>query len=178
MEQETLFPLLCGTAQGRREDFAELYKAASPQVFAVVLKLLRHRELAEEATQDAFIKVWHNAASYQMARGTVLTWIISIARYRALDMLRYQRIRKTDDTEPDTMVSDDDNRFELEAKLSHPKLEGCLDELDTQQRQAIHLAYFNGLSHLEVVEHLSSPLGTIKSWIRRGLVSLQRCLSL
>ncbi len=178
MEQETLFPLLRGTAQGSRADFAELYKKASPQVFAVVLKLLKHRELAEEATQDAFIKVWHNAANYQKTRGTVITWIISIARYRALDMLRYQRVRKTDDTEPDTMASDDDNQFELEAKLSHPKLEGCLDELDAQQRQAIHLAYFNGLSHLEVVQHLSSPLGTIKSWIRRGLVSLQRCLSL
>ncbi len=176
MEQETLLPLLCGTAQGKKQDFARLYQITSGQVYAVVLKMLQNTALAEEATQDAYIKVWHNAGSYQRGKGTVLTWIISIARYRALDLMRHHKVRK------ETPLDDDDHRPDENSNIAasdfaHPKLNECMDELDNQQRQAIHLAYFNGLSHQEVVDHLSSPLGTIKSWIRRGLQSLQRCLS-
>ncbi len=177
MEQETLLPLLCATAQGSKKDFAELYKVTSSQVYAVVLKMLQNTALAEEATQEAYIKIWHNAGSYQRGKGTVLTWIISIARYRALDLIRHNKVRK------ESALNDDnpDHHGEYDntpgAELDHPKLGECMEELDNQQRQAIHLAYFNGLSHHEVVAHLASPLGTIKSWIRRGLQSLQRCLS-
>ena len=168
--------MLCGTAQGKKQDFARLYQITSGQVYAVVLKMLQNTALAEEATQDAYIKVWHNAGSYQRGKGTVLTWIISIARYRALDLMRHHKVRK------ETPLDDDDHHHDensniADSELAHPKLNECMDELDNQQRQAIHLAYFNGLSHQEVVDHLSSPLGTIKSWIRRGLQSLQRCLS-
>jgi|TARA_B100000614_G_scaffold260354_1_gene286996 RNA polymerase sigma factor (sigma-70 family) len=176
MEQETLLPLLCGTAQGKKQDFARLYQITSGQVYAVVLKMLQNTALAEEATQDAYIKVWHNAGSYQRGKGTVLTWIISIARYRALDLMRHHKVRKETPLDDDDHHPDENNNMSA-SELAHPKLNECMDELDNQQRQAIHLAYFNGLSHQEVVDHLSSPLGTIKSWIRRGLQSLQRCLS-
>ena len=176
MEQETLLPLLCGTAQGKKQDFARLYQITSGQVYAVVLKMLQNTALAEEATQDAYIKVWHNAGSYQRGKGTVLTWIISIARYRALDLMRHHKVRKETPLDDDDHHPDENNNLSA-SELAHPKLNECMDELDNQQRQAIHLAYFNGLSHQEVVDHLSSPLGTIKSWIRRGLQSLQRCLS-
>jgi RNA polymerase sigma factor (sigma-70 family) len=176
MEQETLLPLLCGTAQGQKQDFAKLYKITSGQVYAVVLKMLQNSALAEEATQDAYIKVWHNAASYQRGKGTVLTWIISIARYRALDLMRHHKVRKETSLDDDDTHPDESTHIAA-SELDHPKLSECMDELDNQQRQAIHLAYFNGLSHQEVVDHLASPLGTIKSWIRRGLQSLQRCLS-
>lgn len=177
MEQETLFPLLCETAEGKKASFARLYKITSGQVYAVVLKMLQNRALAEEATQDAYIKIWHNAGSYQRSKGTVLTWMISIARYRALDLIRHHKVRK------ETSLEDDDQHIGSTTAMALPtsenqKLEQCMDELDHQQRQAIHLAYFGGLSHQEVVAHLSSPLGTIKSWIRRGLQSLQRCLSI
>ena len=176
MEQETLLPLLCGTAQGKKQDFARLYQITSGQVYAVVLKMLQNTALAEEATQDAYIKVWHNAGSYQRGKGTVLTWIISIARYRALDLMRHHKVRKETPLDDDDHHPDENNNMSA-SELAHPKLNECMDELDNQQRQAINLAYFNGLSHQEVVDHLSSPLGTIKSWIRRGLQSLQRCLS-
>ena len=177
MEHETLFPLLCETANGNKAAFAELYKLTSPQLYAVVLKLLKRPELADEATQDAFIKIWHNAGSYQRGKGTVLTWMVSIARYRALDLMRYHNVRnevELDNEAPQLGESSDTVRMNTE----QDKLAECLDELDHPQRQAIQLAYVNGLSHQEVVNHLSSPLGTIKSWIRRGLQSLQRCLSL
>lgn len=177
MEQEALFPLLCQTAEGQRDAFTKLYNLTSPQLYAVALKMLRRKELAEEATQDAFVKIWHNAANYQRNKGTVLTWMVSIVRYRALDLIRYHGIR------PEVALSDEHGPPTGEAPEAHfsselTKLEQCMDELELPQRQAIQLAYVNGLTHQEVVDHLHSPLGTIKSWIRRGLQSLQRCLSL
>lgn len=177
MEHETLFPLLCKTAEGNKAAFAELYKVTSPQLYAVTLKLLKRPELADEAIQDAYIKIWHNAGNYQRAKGTVLTWMVSIARYRALDLMRYHKIRNEVELNDEASSGAGINtNFKLGAEQA--KLASCLDELEGPQRQAIHLAYVNGLSHQEVVNHLASPLGTIKSWIRRGLQSLQRCLSL
>lgn len=177
MEQETLFPLLCRTADGQRDAFSQLYHITSGQLYAVALKMLRQQELAEEATQDAFIKIWHNADSYQRNKGTVLTWMVSIVRYRALDLMRYHAIRHEVTLEEDNGPPGPEASMPLPSQ-DQQKLEHCMDELEQQQRQAIHLAYVNGLTHQEVVEHLASPLGTIKSWIRRGLQSLQRCLSL
>lgn len=177
MEHETLFPLLCKTAEGNKAAFAELYKITSPQLYAVTLKLLKRPELADEVIQDAYIKIWHNAGNYQRAKGTVLTWMISIARYRALDLMRYHKIRNEVEFDSDT-PSGSEMQTTIKLGAEQAKLAACLDELEGPQRQAIHLAYVNGLSHQEVVNHLASPLGTIKSWIRRGLQSLQRCLSL
>jgi RNA polymerase sigma factor (sigma-70 family) len=176
MEHEQLLKLLSATAQGDKQAFASLYQATSGQLFAVSLKMLKRRELAEEALQEAYVRIWHNASDYQLGKGTVLTWMVSIVRYRALDMLRYVKVRKEEElteqhdvgSEPPTLLIDEENQ----------QLQRCMDELDEQQKQAIHLAYYNGMSHQEVVAHLDSPLGTIKSWIRRGLQSLQRCLAI
>lgn len=175
MEHEELFPLLCAVAEGEQPAFATLYQKTSGQLYAIALKMLRDKALAEEATQDAFIKIWHNASSYQRSKGTVLTWMVSIVRYRALDVIRYHGIRK------EVSLPDEFGLADLSSSQSSTEqrqLEKCLEELDDDQRQAIHLAYFGGLSHHEVEQHLRSPLGTIKSWIRRGLQSLQRCLSI
>jgi len=177
MEHETLFPLLCKTAEGDKKAFAELYQLTSPQLYAVALRLLKRPELADEATQDAYIKIWHNAGNYQRGKGTVLTWMISIVRYRSLDLIRYHNIRNEVELNEDASSSTETTQA-IKLGAEQKKLAMCLDELEGPQRQAIHLAYINGMSHQEVVNHLASPLGTIKSWIRRGLQSLQRCLSL
>lgn len=175
MEHEQLLILLGATAQGDKQAFSELYQATSKQLYAVSLKMLTRQELAEEALQEAYVRIWHNASEYRVGKGTVLTWMVSIVRYRALDILRYHKVRKEED------LSDNDTLDPTQpAQMSGAEqilLEKCMQELDQQQRQAIHLAYFNGLSHHEVVKHLNTPLGTIKSWIRRGLSSLQRCLT-
>ncbi len=177
MEHETLFPLLCETANGNKAAFAELYNLTSAQMYAVVLKMLKRPELADEAIQDAYIKIWHNAGQYQRGKGTVFTWMLSIARYRALDLMRYYNVRNEVDLSEDnhSPVSSEESAL---TDAEQEKLEACMGELEPAQRQAIHLAYVNGLSHQEVETHMASPLGTIKSWIRRGLQSLQRCLSL
>jgi RNA polymerase sigma factor (sigma-70 family) len=101
--------------------------------------------------------------------------MVSVVRYRALDILRYHKIRKEDE-----LVENESFDLNASEKISDSEqllLDKCLQQLDLQQRQAIYLAYFNGCSHQEVVKHLNNPLGTIKSWIRRGLMSLQGCLT-
>lgn len=176
MEHEELFPLLCAVAQGDQSAFSKLYDATSGQLYAVALRMLGDKALAEEATQDAYVKIWHNAGNYQTGKGTVLTWMVSIVRYRALDIIRYYKIRKETplEDEPDFSISDTQT---LDFKAEQ-KLDICMEQLEGGQKQAICLAYFGGLSHQEVELHMNTPLGTIKSWIRRGLQSLQRCLGI
>ncbi|WP_416307322.1 sigma-70 family RNA polymerase sigma factor [Neptunicella sp. SCSIO 80796] len=176
MEHEQLLKLLSSTAQGNKQAFSRIYQTTSGQLYAVALKMLGQKELAEEALQEAYVRIWHNAADYQQGKGTVLTWMISIVRYRALDLMRYKKVRKEEELK-EQHIGTTDNILAV-ADVEHQQLEKCMDELEEQQKQAIHLAYFNGLSHHEVVKHLNSPLGTIKSWIRRGLQSLQRCLAI
>ena len=175
MENEQHLALLGAIAQGDKKAFSERYQSTSQQLYAVRLKMLTRKELAEEALQEAYVRIWHNASEYRQGKGSVLTWMISIVRYRALDVLRYNKVRKESEF-------DESNNFDIETieQVSDAEqllLDKCLQQLDTQQRQAIYLAYFNGCSHKEVVKHLNNPLGTIKSWIRRGLMSLQSCLT-
>lgn len=180
MEHEELLPLLQQTAVGNQTAFEALYAQTSGQLYAVALKMLKNKESAEEATQEAYINIWYKASYYKEGQGTVLTWLVSIVRYRALDMIRHKKVRKEDELNDSAIFSLPQMNVTKGGQFgdSHSQLENCMEELDNQQRQAIHLAYFGGLSHAEVVKHLESPLGTIKSWIRRGLSSLQRCLSL
>ncbi|UJF23212.1 sigma-70 family RNA polymerase sigma factor [Shewanella sp. OMA3-2] len=178
MEQDTLLGLLSATGAGDKQAFAELYQLTSGQLFAVSLKMLGRRELAEEALQEAYVKIWHNATEYQHGKGAVLTWMISIVRYRALDMLRYHKVRKEEALEDGQEAIFEASTPDDGPDVAKSKLDDCMGELEPQQKQAIHLAYYNGLTHHEVVGHLDLPLGTIKSWIRRGLQQLQRCLAL
>ncbi|ASM56044.1 MULTISPECIES: sigma-70 family RNA polymerase sigma factor [Pseudoalteromonas] len=174
MENDDLLPLLCSTAQGDKHAFANLYQQTSGKLFAITLNMLTNRAHAEEVLQEAFIKIWHNASEYNSSKGTVISWMISIVRYRSLDALRYNKVRKEQ-----SLGDDDINEHDIEVSYAeNTKLVSCIEQLEPQQKQAIHLAYYKGLSHSELVEHIDTPLGTVKSWIRRGLVQLQRCLTL
>ena len=185
MEHDELLPLLSATAKGDKKAFAELYNATSGKLYAISLKMLKNKALAEEALQDAFIKIWHNASDYQSSKGVVISWMISIVRYRSLDLIRHNKVRKEQtltgehsaDLENVEINHESDLTIEYESGNDN-KLVDCIEQLDQQQRQAIHLAYYKGLTHYELVDHVSSPLGTVKSWIRRGLQQLQRCLTL
>ncbi|WP_281557594.1 sigma-70 family RNA polymerase sigma factor [Thalassomonas sp. RHCl1] len=184
MDPQEYFSLLSATSQGDKKAFSALYQATAGKLFALCLKILGNRAYAEEALQDAFVKIWHNAGEYQAAKGAVMTWMTSIVRYRCLDMLRQKNVRKElalDEEGVNHKVSSQHGANNFEDELSyeeHSKLADCMQALEQQQKQAIHLAYFKGLSHHEVVQYIHSPLGTVKSWIRRGLLQLQRCLSL
>lgn len=170
--------LLSGTAQGDQQAFAELYDATSGKLYAIGLQMLRRRDLAEDALQEAFVRIWHNAGEYQQEKGAVMSWMISILRYRALDMLRASKSRRESSSDASYDEAEDPHSPEVDLYQNRERvqIDRCMDHLEGQQRQAIHLAYFKGLSHHEVCDQLDSPLGSVKSWIRRGLERLKRCL--
>ncbi|MGV8835242.1 sigma-70 family RNA polymerase sigma factor [Cellvibrio sp.] len=169
--------LLSATAQGDRLAFADLYRQTAGKLYAISLQMLRRRDLAEEAVQEAFVRIWHNAGDYQQEKGTVLTWMISIVRYRALDMLRATKSRReTGDEGLEEALDEQSPEQELYEQRDRVRIDRCMDRLDEGSRQAIEMAYFRGLTHMEVCDQMETPLGTIKTWIRRGLERLKRCL--
>lgn len=169
--------LLSATAQGDRQAFASLYQQSSGRLYAISLQMLRRRDWAEEAVQEAYVRIWHNAGEYQQEKGTVLTWMISIVRYRALDMLRAVKSRRETNTEELDEAQDDQSPEQnLYTERERVQIDRCMDKLEGQQRDAIQLAYFRGLTHVEVCDQMATPLGTVKTWIRRGLERLKRCL--
>jgi RNA polymerase sigma-70 factor, ECF subfamily len=177
----SLSALLARSALGDRGAFSELYRLTSPKLFSVALRIVRSRDLAEEAVQEAFINVWRRAGDYREDKGLPLPWLVAIVRNRALDLLRGgPKERPLDeDAEVEDWASDDLTPFErLAASREAKALAGCLERLRPEQRQAIALAYYRGLAHEELAGHMGQPLGTIKSWIRRGLEQLKRCLGL
>lgn len=178
-----LVELLHGCAQQRQPAFQELYQLTSPQLIAILMRILKRRDLAEEALQDAFISVWHNAASYSAQKGSPMTWLVSICRYRALDMLRREQREihldpPDDDGDEDALAgfADESETGELISHAEARALKHCLDELNEGQRNSLKLAYFDGCSHEEIARALRSPIGTVKSWVRRGLQDLKHCL--
>jgi len=180
-----LADLLHAAAQGRQAPFQELYGLVSPQLFASLLRILKRRDLAEEALQDALMSVWRNAGSYSAEKGAPMTWLLSICRYRALDMLRRERREVSiepmlEETEDETAelagIADDAADGELISKAEQRALDECLGRLNDGQRASLKLAYFDGCTHEEIATNLKSPVGTVKSWVRRGLESLKRCL--
>jgi len=182
MSTDTHLKLLSAVALGDRQAFEKLYQATSGQLYAVSLQLLQQQQLAEDALQDAFVSIWHKAADYRQDRGTVLTWMVSIVRYRALDLIRSKKVRKEQrwlDESGELMEADDPSpHFNFMQSRDRAKIDDCLDELDQTQADAISLAFFRGYTHREVGRHMASPLGSVKSWIRRGLQGLRRCLGI
>lgn len=180
-----LADLLHACAEGRQAAFQELYAQVSPQLFAILLRILKRKDLAEEALQDALLSVWRNAGSYSAEKGAPMTWIVSICRYRALDMLRRERREVSLDPLPEGAegdmngiadVADESTDRDLISKAEERALEECMQRLNDGQRASLRLAYVDGCTHEEIAVNLKSPVGTVKSWVRRGLESLKRCL--
>lgn len=174
--QQQLLEWLRASAQGDQAAFESLYHATSAKLFAVSLQLMRRRDWAEDVLQDAFIKIWHNAGDYHTEKGTVMTWMISITRYRALDLLKSRKV-KAEHIELDESWMEALQTGEFtDPAADKARLEFCMESLESDHRQSIYLAFVNGLSHQEITQYISAPLGSIKSWIRRGLAKLKRCL--
>ena len=177
-----LADLLRACAQGHQAAFRELYQLTSPQLFAILVRIVKRRDLAEEALQDGFLSVWRNASSYTAEKGTPMTWLVSICRYRALDTLRREHrdvlVDLPADTDEDLMsdFADQEQQGDFFSHAEARALKRCLDKLNEGQRNSIKLAYFDGRSHEEIANNLRAPLGTVKSWVRRGLQSLKQCL--
>jgi len=177
-----LADLLHACAQGRQAAFQELYQLVSPQLFAVLVRILRRRDLAEEALQDALLSVWRNAGSYAADKGAPMTWLVSICRYRALDMLRREKREVSldldrEDLDEDAISGQETATDEVSVSRAEERaLEDCMQRLNDGQRKSVRLAYVDGCTHEEIAAKVGSPVGTVKSWVRRGLESLKRCL--
>lgn len=182
-EREQLAEWLAATAEGDQKAFQQLYAATSSQLYALLLRILRNPERAQDALQDAYVRVWQKADTYAPERGAPLTWLLSIARYRALDVLRRKRPEVAMPEEPDmmaTLLEDEQALSPLEENENQQSLDAvrqCLGTLAPQQRDSVLLAYYEGLTHQELSDRLGAPLGTVKSWIRRGLIRLRECLA-
>lgn len=175
-----LATLIYQTALGNQRAFDQLYRQTSPQLFGVAIALLRRRDVAEDVLQEAYVKIWHSAGSYQPERGSANTWLGTIVRRCAIDRLR--RRRAEGESLPDEAwdAIEDDGPGPLQNLMADSdarRLGNCLDILEERQRESVSLAFFHGLTHSELAEHLATPLGTVKAWIRRGLDKLRSCLA-
>jgi RNA polymerase sigma-70 factor (ECF subfamily) len=183
-QSRLLESLLAACGRKDRDAFAHLYRATSAKLFGVALRILKRRDWAEEVLQDCYLSIWHHAGSYSAGLSAPMTWLTSIVRNRCLDWLRRPNLEVAldpagdDDADPLEQVAGyDPGPLDALARSSEAKaLAECLRELDAKQRQAIMLAFFGGLTHSELAAHLREPLGTVKTWIRRGLLRLQSCL--
>lgn len=178
-----LAALLSRIALGDQAAFGEFYEVTSSHLYGAALRILRDPPAAEEILQEAYVNVWHHAGSYEVAKSQPLTWLTSIVRNRCLDQLRRREIETV------TMTPDDDDgpAFDLPSDAMTPaqmllagaearSVRDCVDALDGGTKQAIALAFYQGMSHAELAGHLREPLGTVKSWVRRGLEKLRNCL--
>ena len=176
---EKLAALLSRCGLRDRHAFAELYEATKSKLFAVSLRIVRERQIAEEALQDSFVNIWNNAGSYATAKAAPLTWMTAIVRNRSLDIVRRPRLETQDEDDYFTQNLEDDAlgpQDQLMQGRAAAQVENCMEGLESDQRQTISLAFFHGLSHSEVADHLGKPLGTVKTHIRRGLMKLKGCL--
>lgn len=176
---EDLAQLLVACGRKDEDAFARLYRAASPKLFAAAIRILRRRDWAEEVLQDSFVSIWNHAADYAQWKSAPMTWMTSIVRNRALDLLRRPALEVSGDLEVIMELREDGNPGPLEQALASAdaaRLAACLKTLEARQRQSIMLAFFHGLTHSELASHLRQPLGTVKTWIRRGLQQLKACL--
>jgi len=182
-----LAQLLAKSGLGDRAAFARLYEHTAAHVYAVVLRIQRDRALAEDLLQEVYVNVWKSASGFDAARAQPMTWLTSIARNRAIDSLRrlaaQPRLESStpdDDDGNDRVAAEPDDApgpLDLLGRASDARqLTQCMQHLSPPQRQSVALAFFDGLSHAEVAERLREPLGTVKSWVRRALLTLRNCL--
>lgn len=188
---QELAGLLSRIALGDRQAFESLYRITSAQLFGIVLRINRDRSQAEEVLQEVFVNVWRSASGFDGRLAQPFTWLTSVARNKAIDSLRRRssepatvsRFQGSDDDGDgerdllESMASEADGPLDLLDQAAQANaLARCMENLSGDQRSSLALAFYQGLSHAEVAEHLRQPLGTVKSWLRRGLQSLRQCL--
>lgn len=180
LEERHCRELIEGIARREQNAIAEFYDVTISRVYAVALRITTSPEMAEETVSDVYFQVWKQAERFDAARGSVLTWLLTICRSRAIDYLR-RRDRaelhpNPENLRPDLMASEDDPQNLLAAIERNIALYATLETLTPLQRQLISLAFFRGYSHQEISHHTGLPLGSVKSHIRKALHALHQLL--
>lgn len=171
--------LMRRVASGDRAAFSAVYAATSGKLYGIVLRILKRPEVADEVLQEAYVRIWNNAGSFDPARASPITWMATIARNRALDEVRKAVPLPLETVpgllemrDPDMLASD---KLELAGELA--RLQACLDGLDAEKREIVKLAYLEGQSREELGQRFGHPTATIKTWLHRSLKQLKTCLS-
>ena len=164
---------------GQLDALQELYDRYRTMAYSIALRITTDPSLAEDVVQDAFLGVWRNASRYVEGRGSVKTWLLSIVHHRAVDAVRRRRptssLPEREDTPPPALTLPD-IWSEVAAGLDRDEIAGAMATLTDVQREAIELAYWGGLTQQEIAARTGTPLGTVKSRVRLGLLALRRAL--
>jgi RNA polymerase sigma-70 factor (ECF subfamily) len=175
--------LLARVAKGDQKAFEQLYEQSSALLYALVMRIVGNQDEAAELLQEVYLEAWRKASNYDVARGTPMAWLVTLARSRALDRIRALGSRgkgvtaSLDDTPAAGLVATNSDAVEMRAATERQALVGmALKRLPPVQRQAIELAFYGGLTHMEIAERLQTPLGTIKTRIRLGMEKLRDSL--
>lgn len=168
-------------ARGERDALKQIFESEGPRLVAVAERILRRRDMAEEAVQDAFIQIWRKAHQYSVDRGSARGWIFAIVRNRALNILRDARREDLPGDERLAEMREDVPEERMDAVhgelAADSRLRRCLSSLDDTKRRSVLLAYVAGFTHGEIAGRLGVPLGTAKAWVRRGLSALRECMA-
>lgn len=166
-------------AGGEQSALGEVYDATAAKLFGICLRILGDREEAEDALQEVYVSVWRQAGRFDAGRASPITWLATLARNRAIDRLRSRRRSgEAQPVEAALNIADEapDALANLEARQDRERLSACIGELERKTAEAIRTAFFGGLTYGELAASMEVPLGTMKSWIRRGLIKLKECL--
>ncbi|NUS99550.1 MAG: sigma-70 family RNA polymerase sigma factor [Sphingomonas sp.] len=169
--------LLRATSSGDSEAFEALYGRTSAKLYGICLRLLGNEAEAQDVLQDTYVRVWQKADTFDATKASPITWLAIVARNKAIDRLR-QRTPLADDIDAADEIADGGpTAIEvIEHRQDSERLTGCLDELEERSRDAIRAAFLDGVTYPQLAEREGVPLGTMKSWIRRGLQRLRACL--
>jgi len=168
--------LLARVARGDEAALGEVYDAFGRIAYGLALRIIRDERLAEDAVQEAFLAVWRQAASFDAARASARTWVLTLVHRRAVDLVRREERRRADVLEPETEPSGGSAADDAELRSRRMQIQGALAQLPDDQRRPIELAYYGGLSQSELAERLDVPLGTVKSRMFAGLKRLGELL--
>jgi RNA polymerase sigma-70 factor (ECF subfamily) len=178
---EDLAGMLADCGRGDRSALKRIFDTEGGRLIALAERILRRRDLAEEVVQDAFIRIWTSARQFDGSRGSARGWIYAIVRNRALNVLRDGRREDTVEEDRLEALREDEQMEHIlsawQALDRNSRLHDCLGALDEKKRRGILLAYVGGYTHGEIAGRLKLPLGTTKSWIRRGLSALRECMA-
>src|SRR5436190_19085883 len=178
LERARLTQTLRRVAQGDRNALREVYQRTSAKLFGVCLRILNDRQEAEDVLQDVYLTVWRRAETFDPAKASPITWLVSVARNRSIDRLRAGRGRSLTDIDEAMEIADPgpDPAAQALANAEHQRLAGCIEALDPKHAAAARTAFFEGLTYDALARLAGVPLGTMKGWIRRSLISLRSCL--
>ncbi|MBE8232199.1 MAG: sigma-70 family RNA polymerase sigma factor [Endozoicomonadaceae bacterium] len=160
-----------------QRNFKKVFELSNVQLFGVIIRILRQKELSEDCLQEVYVKIWHRMDSYVDDKASAMTWMSTIARNHAIDYIRKRQLPIQDDFEL-SVISDDQLHFldNLEQKQTNQELSDCLQQLKPDVMNVLLMSYFKGLTYENIAKTLQVPVNTIKTWIRRAMPVLKKCL--